>query len=109
MRNQRRSKKHISFHYILILAALLVMVTQLGWSYYHTDAQYVTINVHAGDTVWDIASAANDGKSDVRSIVYDIVKVNHLSGNDDIYPGQALQVPVNSESLLALQKRFEVK
>ncbi len=109
MKKANRSKKGFSLRYIMLAAAFMVMFTQLGWSYYHTNSQYVTIQVHKGDTVWDIASAATNDKSDVRSVVYDIVSTNGLADNEDIHPGQMLKIPVDSQSLTKVQEKFEVK
>ena len=48
-----------------------------------------------------MASAAADSRTDIRDVVDGILKVNHLSNNDDIYPGQILQIPVHVTVSLA--------
>ena len=51
-----------------------------------------TYVVQPGDSVWSIASRLSDG-NDPRSLMDEIESLNHLTGNADIQPGQALEVP----------------
>ena len=78
--------------YFLGIMLLLLAWFQLGWTY-PAEPEYVQVKVQAGDTVWHIASDVAEENMDVRDVVSSILKVNHLSGTDDIYPGQVLQVP----------------
>ena len=94
--------------YFFILAALVVSITQLGWIF-HDNSQYVPVRVHTGDTVWNMASAAADSRTDIRDVVDGILKVNHLSNNDDIYPGQILQIPVYDSSIEKVKSHFDVQ
>ncbi|NTW71304.1 MAG: LysM peptidoglycan-binding domain-containing protein [Eubacteriaceae bacterium] len=54
--------------------------------------QYI---VKSGDTLWNIAEANSSEKEDVRSVVYEISRINHIGGSDHIYPNQALKIPVS--------------
>lgn len=60
--------------------------------------QYVTVEVSAGDTVWDIAKSINleylEKREDLRLIAYAIAQENALE-NYFIYPGQELIVPIS--------------
>jgi LysM repeat protein len=49
----------------------------------------VTYHVHAGDTLWTIASKLQPAK-DPREIVDALIKANHL-GSPTIQPGQTLR------------------
>ncbi len=60
--------------------------------------QFITIEVSAGDTVWDIAKTINlnylEKKEDIRLIAFAISQENELN-NYFIYPGQKLIVPIS--------------
>lgn len=58
------------------------------------EKQYKEIVVEPGDTLWEIAKSQH-GSKDLREIVFDIEKTNHLS-NQSIQPGQIILVPVPS-------------
>lgn len=92
MKRQPKRKQAIG-KYIFALIILILAGTQLGWVY-HEETAYITVQVQAGDTVWQLAAAAADTDTDVRNIVHTMMETNHLSGNDGIYPGQLLQIPV---------------
>ena len=79
--------------YIIVFAILILASTQLGWMY-HEESTCLTIQVQSGDTLWQLASAAVDTDTDVRDTVHSMIEINHLAGNEDIYPGQLLQIPV---------------
>lgn len=92
MKRQPKRKQAIG-KYIFALIILILAGTQLGWVY-HEETAYITVQVQAGDTVWQLAAAATDTDTDVRNIVHTMMETNHLSGNEGIYPGQLLQIPV---------------
>jgi nucleoid-associated protein YgaU len=49
--------------------------------------------VHAGDTLWGIATRAYPGQHDPRRLVFAIERRNHLA-RADLHPGQVLVLPV---------------
>lgn len=106
---RRQKRTHTIGKYIFALVILILAGTQLGWMY-HEETTYVTIQVQEGDTLWQLASAAADTDTDVRHTVHAMIETNHLSGNEDIYPGQVLQVPVKEvyleQAKLKLQNRI---
>ena len=53
---------------------------------------YVTVEVMAGDTLWDIAGIYAPEKKNIREFIYEIRKANGLE-RADIYVGQTLIVP----------------
>lgn len=91
MRNKRCIRRLTSL--ALILGILAIVATQLGWSY-QAEPAYAVVRVQAGDTIWHLASQAAPQEEDVRYVVHDIMKSNHLRENEDIYPGQTIKVPV---------------
>ncbi|MEU8307234.1 LysM domain-containing protein [Actinomadura sp. NPDC048955] len=51
-----------------------------------------TVVVEPGETLWDIASAADPG-SDPRIVVQRIIDLNGLAGDPTVHPGQELRLP----------------
>lgn len=101
MKRKIRKRNHTygTIRFILMAVLLVVSLTQLGWLE-NSHKEYVTVQVRQGDTLWQIASKATADGDDVRNTVVDIVNANNLAHNEDIYPGQVLNVPV-SESTAA--------
>lgn len=90
---KQKIRTHAIGKYIVIFAILILASTQLGWMY-HEESTCLTIQVQTGDTLWQLASAAVDTDTDVRDTVHSMIEINQLAGNEDIYPGQLLQIPV---------------
>ena len=57
-------------------------------------SKYVQVVVTPGETLWSIAQVVADGGS-IRSVVDEIVTVNHLA-SADVAAGTKLMVPVNN-------------
>ncbi|MEO3827791.1 LysM domain-containing protein [Actinomadura sp. B10D3] len=53
-----------------------------------------TVVVEPGETLWDIASAA-DPDNDPRVVVQRIIDLNGLSGDPTVHPGQELHLPTS--------------
>ncbi|MFD0684957.1 LysM peptidoglycan-binding domain-containing protein [Actinomadura fibrosa] len=51
-----------------------------------------TVVVEPGDTLWDIAAAA-DPEADPRLVVARIIDLNGLGGDPTVQPGQRLRLP----------------
>ena len=84
---------------VLILAVILVFGTVMALANANINlAQdniaYDTVFVRSGDTLWSIASKRVTEKEDIRDVMMIIRTVNGLNNNAQIYPGQALKVPV---------------
>lgn len=79
--------------YLAMAVLAIFMCTQIGWTY-QPSQEYVSVSVMPGQTVWQLARAVTDEKTDVREVVQAIMEENHLSGNSDIRPGQILRLPV---------------
>lgn len=94
MIDMKQQKRQYAIGKCIVGCLLFILVsTQLGWIY-REEPEYITIRVQAGDTLWKLASATVDTDTDIRYTIHTIIKENHLVGNEDIYPGQVLQIPV---------------
>lgn len=56
------------------------------------DIQMISVFVAPGDTLWDIAIQNNPHNRDVRNLIHEIKKYNHLTSNT-IHVGDVLLVP----------------
>ena len=54
----------------------------------------ITVEVSAGDTVWDIAEHFTDKDTDIRKAVYEICQENDLQ-DAEIHSGMVLTIPDN--------------
>jgi LysM repeat protein len=78
---------------VLVVILLLVLVGTVGAATPDDrPAATATHLVTTGDTLWDIAAAHTLPGDDVRRTVYEIQRLNELSGSV-IVPGQVLQIP----------------
>lgn len=83
--------------FIAISVLLAVLAIVLGASVAASDdasaVSTTTVQVQAGQTLWDIAAEANpDG--DVRATIDDIVRLNSLPNASGLKMGSTLAVPV---------------
>lgn len=53
---------------------------------------YIEVKVQSGDTLWDIADTYGPDDVDVRRVIYEICRINHVTA-DTIVPGQQILVP----------------
>ena len=74
---------------IIVLAILLVVGMKAAYGGARTGTEQLT--VQPGQTVWSIA-AERYPDDDTRSMVGEIVKINHL-GEVPVYAGEKIQVP----------------
>ena len=84
---------------VLILAVILVFGTVMALAnasinVAQDNIAYDTVFVRSGDTLWSIATKRVTEKEDIRDVMMVIRTVNGLNNNAQIYPGQALKVPV---------------
>ena len=82
-----------SFTCLIFLSLIFSILSGTFMSEAATDVSFVTYTVESGDTLWDIASEYNYFDKDVREVVYEIKKQNHLL-NSEIIPGDVLEIPV---------------
>lgn len=87
----RRKAARIKAGRVLVVFAVLSVVgVRAAYGGGRTGVDHLT--VQPGQTVWSIAQARYP-EDDTRARVADIVNLNHLTGAQEIYPGQDLAVP----------------
>jgi nucleoid-associated protein YgaU len=86
----RRAARIKAGRVLVVFAVLSVVGVRAAYGGGRTGTEHFT--VHSGQTVWSIAQARYP-EDDTRARVADIVRLNHLGGAQDIYPGQDLLVP----------------
>lgn len=83
---------------VLVVSAAFVSGTLLGFndasslSEKSAEPAYITVEVCAGDTLWQLADEYGPKSADRRQVVYEICKVNDVE-TGTIYPGQSLLIP----------------
>ena len=97
MRIKYRVKSKVRFRTTIIIVGLIfvaaILTTGQVKAYLSSKNEYVKVYVSQGDTLWSISSRTVP-HADRRKHVYSISKLNHLE-NSNIYPGQALLVPIS--------------
>ena len=58
-----------------------------------TKPQFREIQIHQGDTLWNIATEYKLKEQDTRSVIYEICDINKVAANN-IQPGQKLLIPI---------------
>ena len=53
---------------------------------------FKTVNIHSGDTLWNIAEEHATNGMDVRECIYDICELNDISP-DQLYSGMSIKLP----------------
>ena len=83
--------------FVLIVFMILIMV----FGFFTTNSAFAvngnqtyTITVKAGDTLWAIASKEVGEDIDIRSAIFTIKAINHLTDNEVLVPGTVLKIPV---------------
>jgi LysM repeat protein len=84
--------------FLATVAALVVLAVALGSTTVATDepgapVPATTVTVLPGQTLWDIAVAANPKGQDVRVTVDDIMRLNSLESAGDLQSGSRIAVP----------------
>lgn len=80
----------------LSLSIIIVLIFGI-WSCVN-DKDYTTKEyvVKQGDTLWSVVLKESDMSGDIRKVVYDTYRLNGISQNEDIYPGQVILIPTES-------------
>ena len=88
--------RFIAFISILMILSMMIGGSLLGINNANaasmTEAEYQTVEVCYGDTLWDLAQIYCSPNQDVREMVYAICDLNEI-GPADLYPGQMLYIP----------------
>jgi hypothetical protein len=78
---------------VVVVIVVLLLARGVGASTGDTAPdEFISHQVAAGDTLWDIAARYAEPGDDIRKAVFTIRRANHLSGSI-IVPGQELLIP----------------
>ncbi len=104
-KNQRQIKKKCmrtnSLDNIVLITLCGISLIIMGIVFVSNDStssnnmeKYLQVQVSRGDTLWNLAHKHNTNREDIRSIVYQIKKINDLE-TAEIYPGQTILIPTS--------------
>lgn len=91
-----KSKFRFTVFMVLLIMVLGIMAGNLlGYNDASGDskAQYETVIVSEGDTLWTIAERYWDKSSDLRQLIYEISKINNIESGQ-IFVGQEISIPI---------------
>lgn len=80
------SKFLTAFIAIVLLAGYAVQPPEKTVSY--------KVTLRNGESVWDACAKVASGKDDVREVVYNALKENHIKNPGDVQPGTELVIRV---------------
>lgn len=92
--NRKKFVRSIGIMMIILIGILIILMNN---TYSKGEIQYLNESINIGDTVWSIAEKQIEkneyyrGK-DIRAVVYDIKKINHLE-NVNLQEGQKILIP----------------
>jgi len=83
-----------TFVTLVILACVIITGSAMGcFTASSKDAiKYTTIQVQAGDTLWNLAREYGSTKKDVREVIYEICKLNDVTA-ETLQAGQYITIP----------------
>lgn len=88
-----RYAKHLSVRSLILLLApatlLLLSANRVSAEQPVSTTEYVVVT---GDTLWEIADAVTSPEESIRSMVWEIRRLNRLE-SADLQPGQRLLIP----------------
>ena len=92
-----RIKSELRFSIFMMLCIILVIISVQGLLGVDKAAgtvqeTYQTVEIHHGDTLWDIAGQYAPENMDIRRAVYQLEKLNGISA-DELMPGMEIQIP----------------
>ena len=109
MRNRRevvRNQKILLGFIIFVLAVITICFITLGAV--NTQAApaelsykyYTSVEIHAGDTLWSIASDyITDDYENIDEYINEVCEINHISANE-IHSGQYITIPYYSSAIM---------
>jgi nucleoid-associated protein YgaU len=80
-----------NFVYVIVAVLMAICLWNMANQEDFATKEYI---VTQGDTIWSIADNHCDAGTDIRKTVYTIYDINRINQNEDIYPGQAILIPV---------------
>lgn len=87
-------KRFTAFLSIVILACIMITGSAMGFFTASSKdvTKYTTIQVQAGDTLWNLAKVYGNDHKDIREVIYDICKLNNVSA-ESLKAGQYITIP----------------
>jgi len=88
-------KKFIRMVTLLVGSIVVIFFYFSNVSFSKGEIKTKTLYISSGDTLWSIAEHEQESnpyyqEKDIRSIIYEIKKLNHLSNNSNLTVGQKL-------------------
>ena len=80
----------------LIFTVLLMATALLAGYAAEPEPQLISykVTLRDGESVWDACAKIASGKDDVREVVYNTLKENHIKNPGDVQPGTELVIRV---------------
>lgn len=80
----------------LIFTVLLMATALLAGYAAEPEPQLISykVTLRSGESVWDACAKVASGKDDVREVVYNTLKENHISNPGSVQPGTELVIRV---------------
>lgn len=96
LRRLKRLKRRRFITKVMLLITLLMTVSTMANFAFakKSDADFLTVIVKNGESVWTIAKENNPNNMDLRRLVYEIIEENDIE-NGVIYAGDELVIPLS--------------
>jgi len=80
----------------LIFTVLLMATALLAGDAAEPEPQLISykVTLRSGESVWDACAKVASSKDDVREVVYNTLKENHIKNPGDVQPGTELVIRV---------------
>lgn len=80
----------------LIFTVLLMATALLAGYAAEPEPQLISykVTLRSGESVWDVCAKLASSKDDVREVVYNTLKENHISNPGSVQPGTELVIRV---------------
>jgi len=96
MKNKRKKLRKLPCFLVVIMLIGIINLLSGGFAAKANDQNQVrelqSIQVAAGDTLWDLVSEYYHYDSDIRKAIYEVKQINNLD-NAKIIPGQIIYIP----------------
>lgn len=88
------ARRFTSFLTVMLLLIIFIAGTALGMfdASSKDKITYTTVQVQAGDTLWQLAKTYGPEKQDIRMTVYQICQLNNVSA-ETLMAGQYITIP----------------
>lgn len=78
-----------------VLTAFIAIVFLAGYAVQPPEKTVpYKVTIRSGESVWDVCAKVASSKDDVREVVYNALKENHISNPGSVHPGTELVIRV---------------